>query len=138
MQPLFTQGVRLSSPHKAVAMTLLSHLHSVFATDAPIISVPQNYTVVEGADVHITFEILAHPPPHTLQYSFNGVRLNLSQTSGGSRASSDHVMLVADRKGTLLIKNVRRSDEGVYSLRAVNDYGEDISQTHLFVLCKCT
>ena len=89
---------------------------------------------MEGSDVRITFDILAHPAPHTLQYFFNGLPLDLSQ---GSSSSDGRMMLVADRKGTLLIKNVRRSDEGVYSLLAVNDYGEDTSQTHLFVLCKC-
>ena len=104
---------------------------SLLFTVSPIVTAPQNYTVVEGSDIIITFDLLGHPSPHTLLYFFDDVQLELDQVD--SRLS-----LVADRRGSLLIRDVYRTDAGVYSLRVLNSLGEDTASTRLIVLCKLT
>ena len=97
----------------------------------PVILAPQNYTVIEGSDVVITFDLLGHPSAHTLHYFLDGVELNLQTSS-----SSDRVTLIAGREGSLQISNVKRTDEGTYSLHAQNSIGEDTAYTQLIVLCR--
>lgn len=103
-------------------------------TAAPVIAAPENYTLVEGSDVIITFDILGHPSPHKLTYFLNGVQLSAEQSS--MTTESFRVVILADQKGSLLIRDVRRSDAGVYSLFAKNAFGESSGHTRLIVQCK--
>ena len=103
-------------------------------TVPPVVVAPENYTVVEGSDAVITFEYLGRPPPYVLNYFFNDVKLELDQSD--SNAESGRVMLQANQNGSLLIKDVRRSDAGVYSIFARNIFGENSGSTRLIVLCK--
>ena len=99
-----------------------------------------NYTVVQGSDIIITFDLLGHPPPDSLQYFMDGTPLDLlteSNGEGGDRDSDgDRVSLLADRPGSLLIRRVKRTDSGVYSLLARNSIGEGTASTQLTVLCR--
>lgn len=85
--------------------------------------------MVEGSDVVITFDLSGHPSPHSFLYFFNDIQLRVDEAD--SRFKS-----VADRDGSLLIRDVRRNNSGVYSLTARNSLGEDTAHTHLIVQCK--
>ena len=80
----------------------------------------------------ITFDYLGRPPPYVLNYFFNDVELEVDPS--GSNAES--VVLQANQNGSLLVKDVRRSDAGVYSVFARNIFGENSGSTRLIVLCK--
>ena len=115
-------------------------LMSVFRTAPPVIHSPQNYTVIEGSDVVITFDILGHPFSDTLQYFSDGIPLDLITTEnnvpGRDNNNNRRISLLADRPGSLLIRGVRREDSGVYSILARNSVGEGTVSTHLIVLCR--
>lgn len=106
----------------------------LFSVAPPVIHSPQNYTVTEGSDVVITFDLLGHPSPDTLQYFVDGISLDLTENDGGD--SSNRISLLADRPGSLRIRDVKRTDSGVYSLLARNSVGESTTSTQLIVLCR--
>ena len=103
----------------------------LFSAAPPVIHSPQNYTVTEGSDVVITFNLLGHPSPDTLQYYMDGISLDLTENDSGD--SSNRISLLADRPGSLLIRGVQRIDAGVYSLQARNSVGESTASTQLIV-----
>jgi hypothetical protein len=111
-----------------------------FPAAPPVIRSPQNYTVMEGFNVVITFDLLGHPPPDSLQYFMDGTPLDLltdHENNGvGGAGDSDRISLLADRPGSLLIRGAQRTDSGVYSLMAVNSVGEGTASTQLIVLCR--
>ena len=113
---------------------------SFFPAAAPVIRSLHNYTVIEGSDVIITFDLLGHPSPNSLQYFMDGTPLDLlteSNGEGGDRDSdTNRISLLADRPGSLLIRRVKRTDSGVYSLLAKNSIGEGTASTQLIVLCR--
>lgn len=109
---------------------------SFFAAAPPVIHSPQNYTVIEGSDIVISFDLLGHPFPDSLQYFMDGTPLDLLTESNGEGGDRDRVSLLADRPGSLLIRGVRRMDSGMYSLLARNSVGEGTASTQLIVLCR--
>ena len=113
---------------------------SFFPAAAPVIHSLHNYTVIEGSDVIITFDLLGHPSPDSLQYFMDGTPLDLlteGNEEGDDRDSdTNRISLLADRPGSLLIRRVKRTDSGVYSLLARNSIGERTASTQLIVLCR--
>ena len=109
---------------------------SFFAAAPPVIHSPQNYTVIEGSDIVISFDLLGHPFPDSLQYFMDGTLLDLLTESNGESGDRDRVSLLSDRPGSLLIQGVRRMDSGMYSLLARNSVGEGTASTQLIVLCR--
>ena len=103
-------------------------------TVPPVVVAPENYTVVEGSNAVIIFDYLGRPPPYVLNYFFNDVKLEVDQS--GTNSESGRVVLQANQNGSLLIKDVRRSDAGVYSIFARNVFGENSGSTRLIVLRK--
>ena len=78
---------------------------------------------------------MGHPSPDTLLYFMDGVSLDLTEDVGGG-GDGNRISLLADRPGSLLIRDVRRTDAGVYSLQARNSVGEGTASTQLIVLRK--
>lgn len=113
---------------------------SFFPAAAPVIRSLHNYTVVEGSDIIITFDLLGHPSPDSLQYFMDGTPLDLPTDSNGEGGDTDsdtnRISLLVDRPGSLLIRRVRRTDSGVYSLLARSSIGEGTASTQLIVLCR--
>lgn len=85
----------------------------------------------------LTFVVLSHPSPHTLQYFKDGVKLDLTENNDGV-GIDQRITLLADKRGSLQISGVRLSDAGVYSLLARNSVGEGSASTQLVVFRKCT
>ncbi|XP_030064611.1 striated muscle preferentially expressed protein kinase [Microcaecilia unicolor] len=92
--------------------------------EAPIFEIPvQNVTVVVGSEVLFKCIVTANPNPE----------VSWKKDKVPVRSSSTHVIKAEGERHTLLIRQARMNDAGVYTATAVNEVGESSSSGTLTV-----
>nr|XP_033803021.1 striated muscle preferentially expressed protein kinase isoform X2 [Geotrypetes seraphini] len=92
--------------------------------EAPIFEIAvQNVTVIAGSEVLFKCIVTANPYPE-VSWKKDNIPL---------RSSSTHVIKAEGERYTLLIRQARTSDAGVYTVTAVNEVGESCSSGTLTI-----